>query len=286
MKNPNGWLIYDPVDIPRNQWFIAELIRCAALHNMSLRLVSSAEKLRSDAIFPNTPVLLDATHPDDRPDFIINRSRDAAWSAAWEACGIRVFNRADVTEITNDKYRTYKFFGIKHGIPMAKTLLVTDEIPPLPTPLVKKPLDGHGGEGVAWIPDAAALDAIKRTENRPFLLQEPVVTGWDVRVYVLGGSIYAAVLRTSDCDFRSNFSLGGTVQLFAPDAQMRQLLTEIQNLLPLDFAGVDFLRRSDGNYVLGEIEDAVGCRMLYQLTDKNPAADYIEWIWEMQKSKE
>lgn len=274
MKNLLGWLIYDPVDIPRNQWFIAELTRCAAKHSLTLRLVSSDQKLPFCAVSQDIPVLLDAQHPEARPDFIINRSRDAAWSAPWEACGIRVFNRAAVTEITNDKYRTYCYFHQQHGIPMAKTHLVEHDIPSLPTPLVKKPLDGHGGAGVEWVTDLAALDA----QKRPFLLQEPVVTGWDVRVYVLGGEIYEAVLRTSDCDFRSNFSLGGTVSLFSPDPQMRQLLSEIQNLLPLDFAGVDFLRRSDGSYILGEIEDAVGCRMLYQLTERNPAADYSDWL--------
>ena len=40
------------------------------------------------------------------------------------------------------------------------------------------------------------------------LCDEP---GVDMRVYVLGGEVLAAVRRTSRSDFRSNFKLGGDV---------------------------------------------------------------------------
>lgn len=277
MKQLLGWLIYDPVDIPRNTWFIAEMIRCAEMQQLSLRLVSSEDAMLAEASFPDLPLLLDRTHPEERPDFLINRSRRADWSLAWESNGIRVFNSAAVTGITNDKYLTYQYLHGAYRIPMAKTWQITAEIPDLPTPLVKKPADGHGGAGVTWISD---LEMLKDTKERPFLLQEPMVTGWDVRLYVLHGEIYDAVLRTSDADFRSNFSLGGKVELYQPDAEMQGLAAKVHQVLPLDFAGVDILRHPDGGYVIGEIEDAVGCRMLYQLTDKNPVADYMEWIRE------
>ena len=112
----------------------------------------------------------------------------------------------------------------------------------------------------------------------PFLLQKPVRTGWDMRIYVLGGEIYSAILRTSDTDFRSNFSLGGKVQAVQPDAEAAALVRRITAILPLDFAGVDLLRAPDGSYVLGEIEDAVGCRMLYQETALDPARDLIRYV--------
>ena len=67
-------------------------------------------------------------------------------------------------------------------------------------------------------------------------------------------------------------------ELIEPDADMRALVEAVQRILPLDFAGVDLLRRQDGSYLLGEIEDAVGCRMLYQLTGKDPAKDFIAGI--------
>ena len=49
-------------------------------------------------------------------------------------------------------------------------------------------------------------------------------------------------------------------------------------MLPLDFAGIDLLRHPAGGYVIGEIEDAVGCRMLYQCGGCDPARDFIRMI--------
>ena len=271
----NGLLLYTPEDAARNRWFIEQLCMYAESENLHLRLC-----LTND---PNTCELVRT-----EADFLVNRSR--IYSHSMFAQGVRhipCFNRAEVTGLTNEKYMTYCFFHGEHGIPMAKTRQVrkNEPIPELQYPLVAKPADGHGGDGVAWIENAAQLEDYRTAFHTahpeptyPFLVQEPVVTGWDVRIYVLGGEIYAAVLRTSDCDFRSNFSLGGHAEIIEPDAEMRQLVQKIQNVMPLDFAGVDLLKRTDGSYLLGEIEDAVGCRMLYQLTDLNPARDFIRHI--------
>ncbi|MCQ2434831.1 MAG: ATP-grasp domain-containing protein [Oscillospiraceae bacterium] len=261
MTEKQGWLVYHPIDIPRNQWFIAELMKNAQLHGISMKLLSSQE-----------------IPPAECPALLVNRSRDASWSRRCSLHGARVMNSTAVTEITNNKFSTFQFLHGEHGIPMAETVLYTAEdaeIPSIPMPFVAKPLDGHGGEGVAWIEDPEQFETYKKTHQLPFLLQEPMATGWDVRVYVLGGEIYKAVLRTSDRDFRSNFSLGGDVSLYTPDVPMRELVRKVNQVLPLDFAGVDFLRHPNGGYVVGEIEDAVGCRMLYSLTDCDPAADFM-----------
>ena len=94
----------------------------------------------------------------------------------------------------------------------------------------------------------------------------------------LQGEIYAAMLRTSETDFRSNFSLGGKAARITPDADVTGLIERVQAVLPLNFAGVDLLRHPAGGYVIGEIEDAVGCRMLYQCGGFDPARDYMHSI--------
>ena len=275
MSGKSGLLLYTPEDARRNRWFIEQLCANAEAEGLTLRLCltdspETQQLVRNDA------------------DFLVNRSRIYAHSMfAQEVRHIPCFNRAEVTGLTNEKYMTYCFFHGEHGIPMAKTWKYSRNMPlsDLTFPLVAKPADGHGGEGVAWIENtaqleeySAAFDAAHPEPTYPFLIQEPAVTGWDVRIYVLGGEIYAAVLRTSDTDFRSNFSLGGHAEVIAPDAEMRELVRRIQEIMPLDFAGVDLLRTKDGGYILGEIEDAVGCRMLYQLTALDPAKDYIKYI--------
>ena len=261
MSRLHGLLCYDAADVPRNEWFIGALQRAAEPEGLSLRLCLAGEG------FP----------PDSRPDFVLNRSRsEKIAELCEESFGIPVFNSRAVTRITNDKYRTHRFLR-DAGLPTAETWLVSEgePLPVLPLPLVAKPADGHGGQGVTWLRDEAALCRYAAEAKRPFLLQEPMVTGWDLRLYVLNGDCYAAVLRTSDADFRSNFSLGGNAAVIQPDKEAVKLLDRVQQLLPLDFAGVDLLRHPDGGYVIGEIEDAVGCRMLYALTDMDPAKDLI-----------
>ncbi len=264
MRQLQGLLCYDAADVPRNEWFIGALMREAEPEGLSLRL-----SLITDGISADAP-----------PDFVLNRGRDAKISEfCEETLGIPVFNSGAVTRITNDKYRTHCFLRAA-GLPTAGTWLVSEgePLPVLPLPLVAKPADGHGGQGVTWLADEAALLRYAAKAKRPFLLQEPMVTGWDLRLYVLNGECYAAVLRTSAADFRSNFSLGGNAAVITPDREAKALLHRVQQILPLDFAGVDLLRHPDGGYVIGEIEDAVGCRMLYALTDKDPAKDYIRTV--------
>lgn len=274
MSAKQGLLLYTPEDAERNRWFITQLCQYAESEGLSLRL----------CLVPGgdpRPVFV------QQPDFIINRSRFGTYSTYARDHGIRSFNSAAVTAITNDKFLTYTFFHETHGVPMAKTRQISryKPLPVLTYPLVAKPADGHGGEGVALVRNEAELmqyradfEAAHPEPAYPFLVQEPVEFGWDVRIYVLFGEIYAAVLRTSETDIRSNFSLGGHAEVIEPDADMRALVQQVLAVMPLDFAGVDFLRRHDGSYLLGEIEDAVGCRMLYQLTDKDPARDFIAGI--------
>ena len=264
MSVRRGLLVYQSEDLRRNRWFAETLCRYAEPEGLSLRLCLS-ENAFSEA---------------KSADFVINRSRNHFLSEyCEETLGIPVFNSGAVTRITNDKYRTHCFLRAA-GLPTAGTWLVSEgePLPVLPLPLVAKPADGHGGQGVTWLADEAALLRYAAKAKRPFLLQEPMVTGWDLRLYVLNGECYAAVLRTSAADFRSNFSLGGNAAVITPDREAKALLHRVQQILPLDFAGVDLLRHPDGGYVIGEIEDAVGCRMLYALTDKDPARDYIRTV--------
>ncbi len=270
-----GLLIYTPEDAQRNRWFIEQLCLNAEAEGLSLRLC-----LTND---PETRAIV-----RNEADYLVNRSREYIYSMYAECVRkIPCFNSAAVTGVTNNKYATYALMHGEHGIPMAETWLVSRNapLPDLTFPLVAKPADGHGGQGVAWLDSPEDLaeykmrfDATNPNSTYPFLVQRPVMTGWDVRIYVLGGEIYAAVLRTSDTDFRSNFSLGGKAELIVPDDRMKALIKRIQEIMPLDFAGVDLLRFPDGGFLLGEIEDAVGCRMLYQLTDKDPAKDFIAYI--------
>lgn len=266
MSRKTGLLIYQPEDLKRNRWFAESLCSYAEPEGISLRLCLCDEAIEAAKT----------------ADFAVNRSRDKKISSFCEdSLRMRVYNSARVTAITNDKWQTAQFLSA-NDIPIAKTERITQrgQFPQMPFPLVAKPLDGHGGAGVTWIANEA--EYLQYAGDLPFLVQEPMQTGWDMRVYILRNRVYAAVLRTSETDFRSNFSLGGHAETVQPDREALRLVDSICRILPLDFAGIDLLRRPDGQYVIGEIEDAVGCRMLYQLTDRDPARDFIRMIAQEQ----
>ena len=91
------------------------------------------------------------------------------------------------------------------------------------------------------------------------------------------GKILAAVLRRSETDFRSNFSLGGEVSLVDPPAEICEMVETLQTKFAFDFVGVDFIR-DEGKWILNEIEDVVGSRMLYKTANLDVAELYLQHV--------
>ena len=205
--------------------------------------------------------------PDYRgeADAVINRSNDYHIAEYYEQRGIRVFNPASFTRLANDKQAAYDFMEA-HGIEVMPTRY---RIPPF----VKKPRDGHGGQGVEMCHRREDYD-------EAFVCQKPASDlGRDLRVWVLGGEIRAAMLRVSRTDFRSNFCLGGEALPYTLNPDETALIQRIISLVDGDYYGMDFVF-NDGKIVFNELEDAVGARMLYAKTDMDILKDYCEYIKE------
>ena len=145
-------------------------------------------------------------------------------------------------------------------------------------PYVVKSRNGHGGSEVFRIDKKNTLENISLTNKSGYIAQRFVSTpGVDVRVYVLGGKPVAAVKRTSTEDFRSNFSLGGQVELFLPTDEQLAIIDKLQDFLATDYVGIDFMMHN-GHWILNEIEDAVGSKMLYSLCNYDIAESFIDYI--------
>lgn len=196
-------------------------------------------------------------------DYVINRSNDYKIAEFYEQNGIRVFNPSSLSKIANDKQSCYDFME-QNGIEIMPTRCAVP-------PFVKKPKDGHGGMGVVMCNSADDYD-----EN---MVCQQVATdvGRDVRVWVLGGKIIASILRKSDTDFRSNYCLGGSAEIYNLSADEQCLVQRIIDLVDGDYFGVDFVF-NNGKMVFNEIEDTVGARMIYDLTDIDIIAKYIDYI--------
>ncbi len=211
--------------------------------------------------------------------FVINRGRDAELTRFLEERGLYVSNPSSVTETANDKFLTYE--RLRSVVPMLETHLLTSKTPPLSFPFVAKPAGGHGGSGVTMIRGEEDLAAYRKAHPEKSVIQ-PAATdlGRDMRVYVIGGRPIAAMLRESENDFRSNFSLGGSARFVPLDTlaeDERAVVEGVCAALPLHYAGVDIMR-DHGRAILNEIEDPVGARMLYIYTGLDPAKEHIDHL--------
>lgn len=263
----NGWLIYDEYGAKRNEWFISRLQTCFARRGLALTLKIYEKSDENGAFW------------EDFPDFAIVRTICPSVNAKLEEKGVRVFNNAKTARTANDKWQTYLFCE-KLGLPVLPTYL-PEKISPIAFPCVIKSVDGHGGSEVFLAKDEVeyekAVERLWQAGKRAIVQKLNAVTGEDTRAYVIGGEIIACVKRTSKTDFRSNFSLGGEVSLVSADEKQKAIVKKLHESLRLDFVGVDFLPDGKGGYVVGEIEDSAGARMLYQTSNIDVAdvfADY------------
>ena len=265
----NGWLIYDGAGARKNQWFIDRLIELGtqAGVSLSLRICEGTETFAGEKL----------------PDFAIVRTIAPQLNVRLEALGVRTFNNAETSRIANDKWLTYRA-GKEWDIPVLPTRLLTEASPSggAAYPCVIKSRDGHGGAEVYRATNALeyarAANALTSAGKKGIVQEQNKVLGKDVRLYALGGEIVAGVLRTSAGDFRSNFSLGGKVQPFEADERQRAIVARLYEKLRFDYVGVDLLPDGAGGWVLNEIEDAAGARMLYQTSDIDIAERFLRHV--------
>jgi ribosomal protein S6--L-glutamate ligase len=258
------WLVYDGERIQSNARFI-ELFSLAAA--------------KCGAV--TETVLAEALPEGELPDAVCMRCYVPGLSARFEAEGIRVCNNSLVSEICNDKYKTYRFLK-ERGLPVIDTVLA-EGTPPEGTvyPAVVKTLGGHGGTGVYLANNAdEAAGFMCRAGGERYIVQPYVECGHtDIRVYMLGGEVLAAVRRTARAGFRSNYSLGGAASAHTPTDAERRLAADTDRLLRFDYAAVDILYRN-GLPQVNELEDIAGCRLLYDLSLTEAGSKYAAYIAE------
>lgn len=214
------------------------------------------------------------------PDLTINRTPDAELAENLEAAGHRVFNPARTSLIANDKQLTYEFAqGLE--IPVMHTIRASILGNP-EFPRVFKPVDGHGGDAVELIEnEEQARIYLEKYRHRTILSQQVVdCPGIDVRVYVLNQRIVAAMARLAPMgEFLANFTRGGRAWRMEPDERMREVVDKLGPELGNGLYGIDFLRHNN-SWVLSEIEDVVGTRMLYAHTDIDIAYEHLKVLLE------
>lgn len=269
------WLIYDRKDVERNKRSIELYFQACKKRNVRLEFFTEDEftiEMKTEEVryYQNGSLL-------PKADAVINRTRNYFLAVQLEMAGLRVYNNARVT-----------LLGARKDLALAHVRRLGCEVMDTKSgnlsgiweekdfPVVIKSVDGHGGTEVFMAHNQEEYHA--RTQCRGWISQQTASEkGKDVRVYVLGGNIIAAMLRKSQEDFRSNFCLGGAAEVYTLSAEETVIVRRIIQSLDMDFCGIDFIFHQ-GRFIFNEIEDVVGARMLYTLTDLDVIDMYVEYI--------
>ena len=256
----NGLIIYNQADKEKNTWFIEKCLKALNDDNFSLLYKEESEVLS----YVET----------NKIDFVINRSRNYGLLTVLEKRGIKCFNNSLTNQIANDKYGTYLFAKL-FNFPCLETSLSKKYA--IDFPYVVKSVDGHGGQEVYLVKNEEDQQNLDLKEDKKYIYQKFIPHVYDVRLYILNHQLIGAVKRENYNDFRSNYSLGGEVSSYNPPHEMVDIAITISTLLHADYIGVDFIIK-DNTFVLNEIEDPVGSRMLYQTSEVDIVSLFIDFI--------
>ncbi|TQR19189.1 ATP-grasp domain-containing protein [Psychrobacillus vulpis] len=265
-----GILIYEFKEIERNQSFIDRLVKAAENNGHSLT------------------VLDDQCASIPEVDFIFFRARNPKLSKQLEQRNVPMFNRSEVNVIANDKWKAIQLVQLL-GIATVPTKIIKTALDINKYPVILKTVDGHGGTQVELLHTNDNVEIFLENHSSKMIIAQPYIetNATDVRVFMLGTSVIGAVKRIgAKNSFKSNFTLGGTVEEYILNNQQLAEVEKIANALKSDYIGIDFLLLPDGSWLFNEIEDPVGARSYFQTTKKDIAIPIMEYIHQKLSQKD
>ncbi len=226
-----------------------------------------------------------------RPDLLANIDLSLSIVKQLQLIGVPVINNFLPITRAKNKVRTLQILA-HAGIPVPKTVVVSDvryldkAIAQVGRfPLIVKLAYGAIGNGVSILESRRSLRsffdfliASTTTPNPYIMIQEYVkeAKGKDLRVFVVGGKIVAAMERSARRgEFRANFSLGGSVALADLTKGERAIAIQSAELLGLDVAGVDIIRTAMGPKIL-EVNSNPGLKGITHATGVDVAGHIIQ----------
>jgi len=274
-------------------WHVQELLRALTTRgHMAVRLpiqrlVGRIEVRSSLSVGPveldDWDVVLVRTIPRGSLEQIIFRM-DALHLLA--ARGVRVFNPPKAIERTVDKYYTSGLLA-QAGLPTPRTVVCEQSDDALAAfealggDVIVKPLFGSMGLGMVRIqnPDVAyrVFKALE-LERAVYYLQETIPHGGrDIRAFVLGGRVLAAMERLAD-DWRTNVARGARVRPVRLTPHEEELCLRAVEVVGAEYAGVDLLPGPDGVCYVLEVNGIPGWQGLQTTTDRDIAAEIVAYL--------
>jgi ribosomal protein S6--L-glutamate ligase len=170
---------------------------------------------------------------------------------AAEAVGIPTINNSHAIRMVRDK-AVAAAVGRAHGLPIPPTYFVAhprllEQIPAQDYPLVVKPSNGSSCRDIYRLESPSDLTVLEIAENTAsfFLAQRYMEnTGFDIKVYVTGREVYAAIAKKSPLHKEVE-------ETFIPlTKELRKIALDSGKIFGLDIYGIDVVETPQGLAVL------------------------------------
>jgi ribosomal protein S6--L-glutamate ligase len=207
----------------------------------------------------------------------------------FEMMGTYCVNESVAISRSRDKLRSIQLLSRKGvGIPVTAFANSPDDVKGLirevgGAPLVIKLLEGTQGIGVVLAETKKAAESVIQAfmgVNSNILIQEFIkeAGGSDIRCFVVGGKVIAAMQRTAPAgEFRSNLHRGGSAELVKLSSAERKIAIKAATIMGLNVCGVDLLRSNRGPLIM-EVNSSPGLRGIEEATKQDVASLIIDFI--------
>ena len=204
-----------------------------------------------------------------------------------ERLGVPIVNRPSAIERAVDKYYALTLLE-DAGVRVPKTVVTQRPLEAfkafsqLGGDVVIKPIFGSRGLGVTRARDQESAGRIFRllAYHRFVIYEQEFVAhgGKDIRCFVIGDRVVAAMRRIAKSGWKTNVSRGGTPIPFKPSAEAEELAIKAAKVLGCEIAGVDLMEAGDGQLLVHEINSQPGFRGLQTSSGVDIAGEIAEYL--------
>ncbi|MFK7989893.1 MAG: 30S ribosomal protein S6--L-glutamate ligase [Sandaracinaceae bacterium] len=207
----------------------------------------------------------------------------------FEQLGVFTVASSDAISVSRDKLRSLQVLS-RHQVGIPPTVFVRDRSALIPmidrlggAPVIIKVLEGTQGVGVILAETMKVARAIIETlhgARQNVLIQKFVKEsrGRDIRAFVVGGQVVAAMRRVAQGDeFRSNVHRGGRAEPVTLSPEYERTAIHAAQIMGLRVAGVDMLESDEGPQVM-EVNSSPGLEGIERATGVDIAGAIVEHI--------
>jgi ribosomal protein S6--L-glutamate ligase len=203
------------------------------------------------------------------------------------AGGVPVLNPPRALEAAIDKYLAcYRMEAA--GLPVPETVVCEsaedsiDAFERLGRDVVVKPLFGSEGKGITRVTDVDIAHRVFKTLEQVgavlYLQRFVPHDGHDLRAFVLGDRVLAAMRRRHESDWRTNVARGATGEPVELTAVESDLAVRAAFAVGSPIAGVDLLHACDGRKYVLEVNAVPGWRTLSRVTGIDVASHVLRLV--------